>query len=230
MKLDSIDIGKVMADAEALLDTMEEGSPIKTTLKLLLTINKLLLDRLSLDSRTSSKPPSTDGFKKIEKKEKTPSARPSGGQKGHVGRTLKPFDKLDHIEAINVDLSTLPKDDYIEAGYEKRQVVDIKISRSVTEYRAQVVKNKKGQRFVAPFPKGVDRPIQYGASVKAQAVYLSQWQLVPYNRVKEHFVEPYGISISEGTLCNFNKEAYKALDCFEKAAKAVLSASLVRES
>jgi transposase len=65
---------------------------------------------------------------------------------------------------------------YHDAGFETRQVIDIHIERCVTEYRAQILRNENGQRFVAEFPAEVTRPIQYGASVKANAVYLSMFQ------------------------------------------------------
>ncbi len=36
-----------------------------------------------------------------------------------------------------------------------------KIARFVSEYRAQVVQDERGNRFVAAFPSGVTRPVQY---------------------------------------------------------------------
>jgi transposase len=37
-------------------------------------------------------------------------------------------------------------------GEEVRQVVNIEFKRVVTEYRAQILDNELGQRFVAPLP------------------------------------------------------------------------------
>ena len=59
-----------------------------------------------------------------------------------------------------------------------RQVVDIDISRIVTEYKAQVLVDSNGNRFTAPFPKGVTKAVQYGEGLKAHAVYRSQVQLI----------------------------------------------------
>jgi hypothetical protein len=44
--------------------------------------------------------------------------------------------------------------------------------------------------------------------VKAHSVYLSQYQLIPYNRVQEYFADQLQIPIAEGSIFNFNKEAY----------------------
>jgi transposase len=55
-------------------------------------------------------------------------------------------------------------------------VFDIDISRFVTEYQAQILENEQGHRFVAPFPDGVTKAVQYGNQLNAHAVYLSQYQ------------------------------------------------------
>jgi transposase len=103
--------------------------------------------------------------------------------------------------------ATLPPGQYHEAGYEARQVVDIEFFRCVTEYRAQVLVNELDQRFVAAFPDSVTRPVQYGNGLKAHAVYLSQFQLLPYQRIAEYFQDQLGIPVSSGSIVNFNLEA-----------------------
>ena len=35
----------------------------------------------------------------------------------------------------------------------------------ITEYRAEILEDKDGNQFVAKFPDGVTRPVQYGAPV-----------------------------------------------------------------
>lgn len=104
---------------------------------------------------------------------------------------------------------------------------DIDITRVVTEYRAQVLEDDNGNRYMAPFPDGVTKAVQYGAGIKAHAVYLSQFQLIPYNRIQDYFADQLHIPISEGTIFNFNKQAYGALDTFENRAKEQLIASSV---
>ena len=139
--------------------------------------------------------------------------------------TLKKEEDPDKIEMIYMDKRSLPNGHYVEDGFESRQVVDIKISRVVTEYRAQILKDENGMRFVAQFPDSISRPIQYGASVKANSVYMSMFQLIPYDRIRMHFSELFDISISAGSLYNFNREVFNALNDFEKLTKFKLAQS-----
>ena len=57
--------------------------------------------RLGIDSQTSSKPPSSDGLKKKNthrtRSLRSKSQRPTGGQKGHQGQTLKQVSEPDKI-------------------------------------------------------------------------------------------------------------------------------------
>jgi len=59
---------------------------------------------LAKNSRNSSKPPSTDGFQKPAPKSlREKSARPSGGQPGHAGKTLAMIEKPDGTERHRVE-------------------------------------------------------------------------------------------------------------------------------
>tara|TARA_R110001592_G_scaffold62711_3_gene191821 strand:- start:13 stop:432 length:420 start_codon:yes stop_codon:yes gene_type:complete len=84
---------------------------------------------------------------------------------------------IDIDKVIPINRAALPQSKYREDGFKTRQVFDIHICRKVTEYQAQVLVNEKGQRFMAPFPEGVTKAVQYGKTVKAHAVYMSQYQL-----------------------------------------------------
>ena len=77
----------------------------------------------------------------------------------------------------------------------------------MTEYRAQVLVNAQGQRFIAEFPVSVTRPVQYGSGIKVQSVYLSQYQLLPYQCIAEYFQDQLGVALSVGSIVNFNLEA-----------------------
>ena len=80
------------------------------------------------------------------------------------------------------------------------------IKRVVTEYQVQILISEDNKRFVAEFPEGITRPIQYGNQLKAHAVYLSQYQLLPYNRIEEYFADELNIPIRAGSIFNFKKK------------------------
>ena len=192
MKIGNFDITETLENAKALLAAQKKIAPeIKLMFELLITIINLLAGHLSLNSRNSSKPPSTDPNRRKNNKGKSGSK--PGGQPGHIGKNLKPVENPDHIISIAVDRSTLSLGNYRVAGFDARQVVDIKIIRIITEYRAEVLENDQGKRIVAVFPDGITRPIQYGKSVKSHAVYLSQYQLIPYERVENYSRKSTGL-------------------------------------
>jgi len=224
--MSSNDIEASVTRAKRLLEQEKDLSPaLRAAVEMLLLVVAVLFDSNRLNSRNSSKPPSSDlNRKKTSRKE---SDKSSGGQKGHIGKTLEKIKEPDETRVIEVDRRKLPKGRYREIGFETRQVFDIDILRYVIEYQAQVLEDETGKRFVAPFPKGVTKAAQYGESFKAHAVYLSQYQLLPYGRLREYFVDQLGIPVSEGTLYNFNREAFEHLAGFEEVSKAQLGQSEV---
>ncbi len=174
MKVEDIDVDSAIDSVKKLLKKEKDLSPaLRSALEVMLLLVPLLLNRMTLNSKNSSKPPSTDpNWKKSSRKGQ--SDRKPGGQKGRIGTTLEQVDDPDEVTELKIDRRTLPKDsEYQDACYEIRQVVDADISRFVTEYRAQILEDDQGKRFVAPFTEGVSRPVQYGLSVKANAVYMS---------------------------------------------------------
>jgi transposase len=222
MKLDSIDVDAAINDAKRLIEQERDLSPaLRSALGVLLLLVSVLLNRTTLNSRNSSKPPSTDPHR--IKSTRVKSNKPSGAQPGHVGKTLTKIDDPDIVKIIKVDRRSLPKGDYIETGFETRQVFDIDIVRVVTEYQAQVLEDTQGKRFVAPFPNAVKQAAQYGRKLKAHAVYLSQHQLLPYKRIQQYFEDQLQIPLSEGSIYNFNVAAFEQLAGFDEHCKKQLA-------
>lgn len=224
MNIKDLNFSETLSNAKKLLDEEKNLSPaLRAMFELLLTIITLFAGRLSLTSRNSHKPPSSDPNRKKEENGK--GKNKPGGQPGRQGVTLEPVKAPDKVIPIMVDQALLPKGHYRELGFEARQVVDLKISRVITEYRAQILEDRQGNRYVAEFPEGVTRPIQYGQSVKSHAVYLSLFQLLPYERVADYFCNEIKVAISVGSLFNFNREAYERLEEFDAIAKGKLIGS-----
>ena len=212
MKIENIDVNEAIEKAKASLkDEKNISSTGKDNFEVLLEIIKAMMNKLNLNSSNSSKPPSSDTDADTDKKRKK-SNNPRGGQKGHEGVTLEPVDNPDEIENITIDKRTLPRGkNYQSNGYKARQVINITISKIITEYRAEILIDGEGNQYIAPFPQGIIRPIQYGTSIKVKTTYLLTYQLIPYERIREQFKNEYNIPISTGSICNFNAEASRAL-------------------
>jgi transposase len=216
MRIEGIEVERAIESVKKVLDQEAAlSSESRASLETLLSLVTVLLNRITLNSKNSSKPPSTDPNRKKQLR-RGHSENKAGGQKGHRGRNLKPVEDPDEIVELKVDPGRLPAGSrYRPIGHEPRQVIDLDIARFVVEYRAEIIEDEEGKRYTARFPEGVSRPVQYGNGVKAQAVYLSQFQLLPYDRVVDQLKEQMGVPISSGSLYNFNQEACQRLAPFE---------------
>ena len=189
---------------------------------------KHLEDRLSKNSQNSSKPPSSDGYNKPNPKSRREKGkRNRGGQKGHRGTTLRrvsaPDHIIDHVASNCVRCGNTLKRAK-EINCEVRQVFDIPILKiNVTEHRShRKCCNRCGSITAGVFPVEAYQAVQYGPHIKSLMVYMSQYQLLPYARLKEFFVDLFGQSISEGTLVNVNQEMHHKLEKTEKRVRKLL--------
>lgn len=170
-----------------------------------------LEDQLAKNSGNSGKPPSSDGLKKkpSPKSLRKKGQRQSGGQVGHEGKTLEMVSDPDQIVRHAVvscphcacDLSAIEAE-----GLEKRQVFDVPPLRlEVTEHQAEIKGCPNcGERLKGIFPPEVTQPVQYGSRLKAQAVYLNVYQLLPWGRICELFGDFYGHRPSQALILNAN--------------------------
>lgn len=221
MTVGKINITDTLKNVEDRLKSDKSLSPdMRSMIELLVLVIELLVAKLGLNSKNSSIPPSKDPNRKRRQTEE--GKKKAGGQIGHKGTTLEKVNNPDVIKDLVVDRSILPEGVFRPVGYEARQVIDIEISKVVTEYRAEILQDLNGNEIVAKFPEGVTRPVQYGDSVKAQAIYMSLHQLLPYERAGEYFLNQCGIGVSTGSLVTFNKEAYERLETFEEIVKSRL--------
>ncbi|HEY9285108.1 MAG TPA: IS66 family transposase, partial [Pyrinomonadaceae bacterium] len=158
------------------------------------------------DSHNSSRPPSTDPpWAKRTKSLRRPSGKRPGGQPGHAGHTLRltqtPQRVVTHRPARCRHCSC-PLAGARAACVERRQVVELMpAGLRVIGHRAEVVRcSSCGRRTKASFPAGVSATVQYGPSLMARALYLHDYQLLPYARTAEAMKEPFGCAMSAGTL------------------------------
>jgi len=184
-----------------------------------------LQSRLALNSRNSSKPPSSDGLAKppAPSSLRSKTGRKPGGQPGHPGHTLKPVEKPDHTQAHllhhcscglcgGVSLEHQPV-----LGYERRQVFDIPPLRLVvTEHKAEIKQCPvSGLQVRALFPPGVAAPAQYGPHFRGFMLYFYNEQLLPFERLRQTCCDLFGQPLSLGALTETNNRAYIALQPVE---------------
>ena len=156
--------------------------------------------RLGLDSSNSSKPPSSDGLKKkprVARSLRSRSGKPSGGQKGHEGGTLRQVADPDAVvrhEACACGHCGSSLDPKAAIGIEKRQVFDLpERPPVVTEHQAAIYRCKRCRGVTkAEFPEGVVSPAQYGERFKAAAIYLNVQQLIPEDRTAQALSDLFG--------------------------------------
>jgi len=184
-----------------------------------------LENRVAKNSQNSGKPPSSDGLNKpAPKSRRKRHGRNSGGQVGHVGHTLKAVSKPDDVKVHEVQTCgschrSLRK---VEVEWhEKRQVFDLpRVRVHVTEHQAEVKHCPHcGTENKGHFPQDVTQPVQYGSEIKAQAVYLNQYQMIPLERVSETFEEFYGHRLSEATVVKTCQEAAQRVAPVNQAIK-----------
>ncbi|EFH88784.1 IS66 family transposase [Ktedonobacter racemifer] len=180
-------------------------------------------------SSNSSKPPSSDGFR-LRENLRPKSGKPTGGQAGHPGHTLQQGAEPDqvimhrptHCEACHCELPEA-------AGrtVERQQIHELpEVQVQVTEHRVEAVGCPAcGHVTVAPFPTGVHAPVQYGSRLRAVAVYLSQFQLLPMGRIGELCADLWGCALSDGTLASWIAEAASTLEPTMQVLKGRLLAS-----
>jgi len=196
---------------------------------------KSLEERLNKNSHNSSKPPSTDAYATIKPKPKSmriKSGKKVGGQKGHPGTTLRMVDDPDETVIHKVNECShchTSLEDEETKDYEIRQTFDIPPVRlHSTEHRAEIKLCPKCEHInKAGFPEDVTQPAQYGKLLKAFAVYLHDFQFIPYNRCCELLSDVYGCEISPATLIRAENECFEGLEEFENVIKDALLQSPV---
>jgi transposase len=192
---------------------------------------KELQARLALNSRNSSKPPSSDGLAKPAPKSlRQKTGRRPGGQPGHVGRTLQPVAQPDQVRLHLLDRCpcgrcggrSLRHEPLL--GYEKRQVFESpQKPLEVTEHQAEIKRCPlSGCLVTAAFPKGVTAAAQYGPRFKAQMVYLNVEHFIPYARLSRLCEDLYGQPLSQATVVAANQSAYERLAPFEQRVVQLL--------
>ncbi len=183
--------------------------------------------RLGLNSTNSSKPSSSDGLKKPERRihsMREASGKKSGAQEGHQGKNLRqvtnPDKVVDHYPE-RCRRCGVVLDPKTAADYRKRQVFDLPKPQppEVTEHRAHLCCcSSCGETTQGTFPDDVTAAAQYGTAITALIVYLQVQHHIPEDRVVEIMRDLFKIDLAAGTVGSM---VIRTAESFAEAATAI---------
>lgn len=169
---------------------------------------KELLARLNKDSTNSSKPPSSDAYKKKSKtkslREKT--GKKAGAQPGHAGAGFSlPPEPDEVIECLPAACHACPQADACRMQtpkiVEKRSIVDVQIVTIRTDYHQVERECPLACRILrGTFPVPVTSSKQYGPGIVGLAVALTTDGAVSIDRTQKLMHSMTGLSISTGAI------------------------------
>jgi transposase len=190
--------------------------------------------RLGLNSDNSSKPPSSDGLRKKPAPQslREKGQKPSGGQVGHKGETLKQVEYADVV--INHAPATCERcfaslSDAQVVRVSKRQVFDIPEPRlEVREHKVLSMVCACGHITAGEFPKGVFAPVQYGPRIQATVVYMANQQLIPEDRMQIFMADVFKAPISTATIASISTNFAATVAPLQDEVLAALKAAPVK--
>lgn len=176
--------------------------------------NAELKSRLNSNSNNSSKPPSSDGYRKKPAFPKSGKGK-QGGQPGHKGGTLGQVSQPDFTVSCKPSSCTcghtFTEGEALLA--EKRQVFELPEPRlEVTEY--QIYKSVCpvcGLVHRGPAPEGVNAPVQYGNRAKAYVSLLNVHYKLPLKKISLLFGDLFGCPINESSVFSATRQCYEKL-------------------
>ena len=192
--------------------------------------------RLGLNSSNSGKPPSSDGLKKPARVTslRKPSDKPSGGQKGHKGATLRqvavPDNVVDHYPPSCANCSAVVTPE-MSTGHSARQVFDLPepAPLDVTEHRAHDCKcDRCGAHTQAEFPESVNAPVQYGPRIAAFVTYLLHYQLLPEKRLVELMADLFKVNLATATIAQMSRTCAARVTDFVTTVRDLVAGAPVK--
>ena len=168
---------------------------------------KELEERLNKNSQNSSKPPSSDGYKKprpVSNREK--SGKKPGAQPGHKGSGFK----LPDPDVIQ-DVAHIPEKCRSCPNFGKCEKVDTSPVRNEVDVEIQVVLRRHyTESYACPmvggivlsgeFPEGINSSMQYGPGVKSLAATLNTEGMMSVQRTHDFLSAALGLPVSVGTI------------------------------
>jgi transposase len=164
---------------------------------------------ISQDSKTSSKPPSSDLHQRSEKAAESPSQgeegkRKAGGQPGHPGKTRKGFGRVDRYEILRPEVCPdCGSSNWMSASWEVKRQQVAQLSQNpieVVEYQQTGCECAQCHaRVIAPFPLEVVEGQDVGVSLQAMLSWLGVYGHLSYEKQQE-WLHELGLEVGLGTL------------------------------
>ena len=146
-----------------------------------------IIGQLNKNSTNSSKPSSSDGFKKKIHNFREKTNRNVGAQEGHEYHKPKLIDKPDEVVQVKKPRKC-SCGGHIKYDKEKirRQLIDLLTQYYVIEYQGQIgICEKCGKKYFPEFPESINNAVQYGESVKGLSMILSEYGNVTVDKIKD---------------------------------------------
>lgn len=167
-----------------------------------------LKEQLGMNSQNSSKPPSTDGFKKPAPKSlRKPSGKKAGAQKGHKGKGLTlikaPDETIEHYPAKCEGCphrSSCTSFNVAATRYEYDIVLETKLTCHKQMACSCPIQNN--EKLSGTFPDSIMSSMQYGNNLRAFVVTLNTSGMIAIQRLHDILKATFGIPISTGAINN----------------------------
>lgn len=189
--------------------------------------------RLNLNSKNSSKPPSSDP-PGMERQVKKPSGKSSGGQPGHIGhhRALVPLDEVDTVLEHYPERCSNCNETFAATALkesqepERRQVHELPpVKATVTEHRLHTACcTRCGTSTKAEFAPEIPTS-SFGPHLQAVISLLSGRYRLSRNETRDFVENVLGVPISEGSIYAIERATSEALaGPYQEANTAVCTA------
>ena len=206
---------KLLQQVNSLTSTVDSlNATINAQTQLIAQLNQTiqeLKEQLNKNSKNSSKPPSSDGFKKPAPKSlRKASCKKAGGQNGHQGTHLAVITASDKIvKHMPSACEGCPHYQICKGTAciaEKRHVIDAVVTVNVTEHQALELPicMLYGDTRRGAFPSDVKAAVQYGENLHTVGA-------VSIKRTHEILSRVFNIPIATGTISSMVKRCADSL-------------------
>lgn len=193
------------------LNEMEQT--LEALQKELSDIKEKLEKRRKRTSKTSSQPPSSDGFKKKSKPKdflKLAAGKKRGPKYGHPGTTRNGFEHVDHRKTLVVDRcpecggAVHVVDTISPKVHQVAELVDKLVN--IWEYCRPLYECEEcGWRGYAPLPLGIREDFSYGGKLSSLVGWLGYGGNLTWSKQRFLVESIFGIPLSQGSLSKMHQ-------------------------